>query len=384
MAKQADGRYRAKVTVGHDTDGLPIVKYASGKTKKELEAKKAELRRHYVTGEADIKRDVLFDVYALEWYQVYKEPKIRPNTRVNYEAALSKHLLPVLGGRQLRAISAVELQQLMNSKEGMGRTTIGDAFSILRHVFRRATAAGIIDRDPTLGLTKPTAQTEERRALTDAEDAAVRMIIKTHLHGLMLAILYYTGVRRGEALALRWSDLNYADRMIHIERDIDFSTNDVGEVKSARSVRDVPMPDELFEMLNKVRGIGDNYIILSPRTHSFLGVTTYTRWWEELMESLYESDSTIESIEGRSILTAHYFRHNYASVLYNAGVDVLTAQRFLGHADAKTTLAIYTHLAGEKEKKGAAKVNAAFKKVAGKLPAKNTTDRNPKTKNPTR
>ena len=62
-----------------------------------------------------------------------------------------------------------------------------------------------------------------------------------------------------------------------------------------------------------------------------------------------------------SILTPHYFRHNYASILYRSGVDVLTAQRFLGHTDPTTTMRIYTHLAEETELKDAEKVRRAFR-----------------------
>ena len=61
-----------------------------------------------------------------------------------------------------------------------------------------------------------------------------------------------------------------------------------------------------------------------------------------------------------SMLTPHYFRHNYASVLYNAGVDVLSAQRFLGHSNPATTMAIYTHLSAETEDKSAEKTRLAL------------------------
>lgn len=103
------------------------------------------------------------------------------------------------------------------------------------------------------------------------------------------------------------------------------------------------------------------------------------------MQAMVEADQSIESkivsvqtdengnkAELRaSVLTAHYFRHNYASVLYNADVDILNAQRFLGHADVKTTLAIYAYLSKGKEDINAEKARVAFskeKKVAEKLP----------------
>lgn len=107
----------------------------------------------------------------------------------------------------------------------------------------------------------------------------------------------------------------------------------------------------------------------------FIFVSTNTRLesyrdvWRGLQAALYAADNSMQSAAGRSILTAHYYRHNYASILYNAGVDVLTAQKWLGHADAKTTLAIYSHLSEDYELHNAGKLEDAFsQKVAKRLP----------------
>ena len=82
------------------------------------------------------------------------------------------------------------------------------------------------------------------------------------------------------------------------------------------------------------------------------------------MARMYEIDRNIETRPGEnmSILTPHYFRHNYASVLYNAGIDVLSAQRFLGHANVKVTLEIYSHLSKAKEDENAGIVKTVFSK----------------------
>jgi integrase len=87
---------------------------------------------------------------------------------------------------------------------------------------------------------------------------------------------------------------------------------------------------------------------------------------EDLRAAMYNCEPSIEHTGAnvkRSILTAHYYRHNYASILYNAGVDVLTAQKWLGHADAKTTLSIYAHLSEDFELKNAGKLEDAFSKA---------------------
>ena len=99
MAKQKDGRYRAKITVGTDASGKNIVKYVSGRTKKELEAAKAAARGKYITGANAAPEGVLFERYALTWYEVYKQPHIGVSAQMSYRTALQKHIFPALRAR---------------------------------------------------------------------------------------------------------------------------------------------------------------------------------------------------------------------------------------------------------------------------------------------
>lgn len=375
MAKQKDGRYRAKVTIGHRPDGEPIYKYASGRTKKELEAAKEELLRIHVTGAVDSRRDIMFTDYVMEWYETYKKPHLSASSKQNYTTILNNHVLPAFAARQIRAITAPELQRFLNDLGGYGKTTINYAKTIIQSVFNLAYVSGIIDRDPARALKKPAADSKNRRALTDAETKAVLTVGNEHPEGLILLLLYYTGARRGEALGLQWRDIDFENRTISISRDVDFVANAIGGLKTAYSERIVPMPEALMAVLNPLRGIGETFVLQSPMTHGYLAQSTFVRRWRRLMQALYAVDNSIENkiIKEHtdkagnttqiraSILTPHYFRHNYASTLYNSGVDILAAQKYLGHADVKTTLSIYAHLAENREDENAQKVRDAFK-----------------------
>ena len=363
MAKQKDGRYRAKITVGRDADGNPIVKYVSGRTKKELESAKEELKKRYVGG-VEVQREVTFEQYVTEWYEIYKRPHISYATQKQYESTLRVHLLPELGDRQMRAITANDLQSLMNEKQGLGLSTMNGVKTIIVNVFAKAYAQGIIDRDPSAGLTRPAAKKKDsRRALTDAETKAVLKVADKHPNGLILKVLYYTGMRLGESCGLQWQDVDFKSRTISVCRDVDFKAGCLGDVKTKYSIRDIPMPPKLYEAIFPLRGLGGAFVIPAPGGEHWRN-TPLSRAWLELMAAVYAEDDSIESREtddGRiSILTAHYFRHNYATVLYYAGVDVLTAQRYLGHAKAQTTIDIYTHLNEEKAHKDADKLRSYF------------------------
>lgn len=360
------------MTVGHDENGDPIVKWASGRTKKELQSKKDEIDRTYITGNTDARRDVSFSAYTIEWYKAFKEPRIGIGSQKNYVSLLNVHLLPVLGDRQMRAIRPVDLQAILNSKSYLSASTVDKIYMTIKQIFSEATAQYIIDRDPSLRLVKPSAERGSRRALTEAETAAALYVGNTHPEGLLLLILYYTGVRIGEALGLQWRDIDFEARQVSIRRDVDFKAGQLGQVKTKASLRNIPVPAVLLSELNRIRGVGEAFILPAPETGGFMGSSTFKRRWHRLARALHDYDPTIESnADGLSILTPHYFRHNYASVLYNADVDVLSAQRWLGHSDIATTLAIYSHLSEGKRDKNADKLDFVFgnkAKVAEKLP----------------
>jgi len=157
---------------------------------------------------------------------------------------------------------------------------------ILTNCFTLANAQGMIDRNAAEALKPPKAERTSRRALTTQETAAVQTVIDTHPDGLLLAILYYTGLRRGEALGLRWSDVDFSARTLRVERDIDFVTGKVGTVKTNTSVRTVSVPDELHALLIKTRQIGTGFIIRAPKTGEFWPQATFVRHWRSIQTAL--------------------------------------------------------------------------------------------------
>lgn len=376
MSEKADKRYRAKVTVGHDAEGRPIIKYASGKTKKELAQAVEELKKRHVDGIEERRRDILFGVYAAEWYETYKKPHLSIASRKSYATIFNRDLLPELANRQLRAITAEDLQNLINGKVGRCASDLGYISSILKNIFSLAFSQGIIDRDPAAALKKPTAVKTKRRALTEAETAAALRVMHSHPFGLFLGLLYYTGMRRGEAAGLQWKDVDFKERLIHVRRDLDFKAGGLGKVKTPASIRSIPLPDDLAQMLLPYRGIGEALVFPGPDGGLWANSSLH-RVWTSLMAAMAKAAPDIECKSASlrqdggkpvpvqiSVLTAHYFRHNYASLLYQACVDVLAAQQILGHASPKTTMEIYTHLSEDAAQKNAERVREAFSSAA--------------------
>lgn len=273
-SKQKSGLYRSKVKIGVDAQGKDVFKWISGKTKRELEDTRREVEEYYISG-TGLRGDRLFGEYAEQWYRIYKEPAISPSSRQSYRTALNKRLLPVFGARNLRAILPSELQAFVNNLAGESATTITMVAAALRGIFKAAYVDQIVEHDPTTHLTKPAAKApEERRALTEPERKRVEAVCAGHPQGAYLACMYYLGVRPGECRGLQWGDLDWRNMLVHIQRDIDYKAGGtVGALKTAKSNRQVPIPDPLRAILWPLRGLPDVFLFTGDVNHSPLSKT---------------------------------------------------------------------------------------------------------------
>ena len=256
---------RGKVRIGYTPDGKPISKNVSGNTPEELEIAKQACKEHYLYGR-QIPEDRLFYEYAETWYRMKKEPFISAASRSSYKSMFLRHLLPAFGLQRLTAIDSNQLQEFMNGFAGQSKSTITLAIGILKNIFSNAYAEGIIPRDPTVALVRPKSQTKsERRPLTAEETQRILHIARNHPDGLLLAVLYYTGVRRGEALGLKWGDFDFKEDQVHIQRDIDYvgPTAQEGALKTAAADRYIPIPPELKELLLKKKRPAGEYVFSS-------------------------------------------------------------------------------------------------------------------------
>lgn len=356
--KQKDGRYRAKIKIGVDQYGEPVYKWASGKTTRELEENKAEIRRQYIDG-ISVQKDMLFGTYCVNWYEHIKKPDLRSSTQRNYAHALNTHILPAFGDRQLRSITASELRLYMKRFAGRSKTEIMLINAILYNVFTGAFADGILSRNPAAGLPLPAAApSNARRALTDEETDKYLATIPGNRCGLLASIYYYTGVRRGEGLGIQLGDIDFDARLLHIQREVDYVTNEIGPLKTSQSDRYIPIPPQLMVQLYPLRDtLPDDAFLVHDEDGSFLTRAVYDRMWLYFMidagiavrkptPGLLTQSRDIRAYWS-PIITPHYLRHNYATLLFVADVRPEYAMRLLGHSSYRTTIDVYTHISKE-------------------------------------
>lgn len=368
-------KFRGKVRIGVTSDGKPIDKFITASSKEELETAKQACREHFLLGRP-VPQDKMFYEYAEEWYTIRKEPFISEASRSSYKSCFMKHILPEFGLRRIRAISSADLQLFINSFAGTSKSQITLIIGIFRAIFSSAYAEGLIERDPTVALVRPKAGAKDaRRALTADETQRVLTVINTHAEGLFLAVLYYLGLRRGEALGLKWGDFDFDNDQVHIQRDLDYTSSIAqdGGLKTHAADRYVPVPQELKEKLLAHKGNADEYVFHTSKGRPLPQATFKRMWnrlmlaagcieWRETKEGTSRPDDILKQV--KPTLTPHYFRHNYVTMLYESGVDPLIAMKIVGHTDYQTTANIYTHIKEDMLRKATVDLSSVFKKRA--------------------
>ena len=363
--------YRSKVKIGVDPTGKDIVKYIQGRTRAELRQAREAVIAHYITGQA-LASDRLFGDYASEWYHIKKAPFVSPSSRQSYRTALNKDLFPILGNRMLRAISSMDLQAILNAHADRSATKITVLLATLRGVFRSALADRLISADPTKSLSRPSAApVKEKTVLTPDQRAALERVCRTHPDGHYLALMYYLGVRPGEARGLQWGDIDWKAGRVHIRRDIDYKDGGrAGALKTEASARTVPIPAPLAAILEPLRGLPGAYIAHGPKdAHSPLAKSPAERIWVELMKdagmAVPAPDPGRYGVydvrrEWRAAITPHALRHNYITMCWEHGLDPYETMKLVGHTSITTTLNIYTHLSEVQLSRTAAKLDDMF------------------------
>lgn len=281
-----------------------------------------------------------------EWQSSPQYEKLSPTTIQRYEV-LSNRLSPLFN-EYIKNIKAEDIQDFLldMSYKGYATKTIIHQFSIFKIVFNFARIRRYIKDDETKYVVLPEGKKAvKRRALTEEE---VQTIEKYALSedGLFPYFLLYTGLRRGEACALKYGDIDYDNAIIHVSKSAYYEGNQskIKLPKTENGIRNVIIPQKLLDILP--RGKKEHYIFCHPHNPKQpMTQSVYTRKWTAYLKKT-----------GLNI-TAHMLRHTYATILFEANIGVKDAQILMGHADIMTTNNIYTHIRENRMKETANQLN---------------------------
>lgn len=314
-------------------------------------------------------KPLLFKEIAQAW-QTNAWKKIREGTIACYEAPYNRAVdrFGDCVASEIEPHDILTHLQTLKSK-GLSASTIKKQRVIYKQIFQHAIMDEVygktIRSNPALYVKLPDGlpKAQRREAPEDEIVKQIRAKSRTAYFGMFAFFLICTGFRKGEALAVRWKDIDFNKGAITCGESISYrsGTAKAAPPKTKSGYREVPLLAALSEVLERPAGAADtDYVFYGEDPSKPMPKSTYDRRWrhycidmgfvEDEPESRTSKQGKVYVVHNYTpTLTAHELRHGYATMLFEADVDVYTAKSLLGHADIETTMAIYTHLRNKKK-----------------------------------
>lgn len=352
MYKRKDGLYAQGVRI----DGK--IRFFYGKTEKEVRRKMLEYNKEQEHGKT-------FKHCAEAW-QGEKMEETTQGTTVAYRAPV-KRLVGEFGNKYVNEITPAELKAFLNKMKAQGFKygTIDQHISVLRMIFDYAIneKGSTLRYNPATSLKVPAGLKQSRRNPPTPEQ--LQLIKPDSDMGLFAYFLIYTGLRRGELLGLRYEDIDRENKVIHVTKELCYADSTKGFIKPPKSesgVRDVDLLDVLAAVLPDKK-TGYLFGGSQPLTKS-----QFQKAWLDYCKSIGQAEQRTymkKDHNGKSypqkvwqpLLTPHEFRHEYASMLEDAGITEFDAMSLLGHSSITVTKNVYTHIREDKNKRTGSALN---------------------------
>ena len=376
ISQRADGRYIARYTD----------KYGQRRTLYSFKAKeiKKMLRDAIYEDENGIGGNgakITLDEWYVTWMELYKKKTIKPTSQFKIKSYHEARVSPALGKMYLKDIRLVHVQKFVNSlyDNGLAHGTISNIRFQLNDMFKKAILNEYMKKNPCDGLEIPKKPKVERRVLTLDEQRRFFEFTESYIHINVLKLAITTGMRIGEILGLKWSDVDFEKKIINIDKTIHYSKASsptegskffYTSTKTTASQRKIPMTEETVEILKtqKSKQMKDRVLKGSTwkQNKEFVGLVftssdgspVYYYNVEDSIKKYVEKLNVIEIASAKEEkrepvifepITCHTFRHSYTTRCYEQGIPDKVIQSLLGHAKLETTTDIYTHITEEKK-----------------------------------
>lgn len=292
------------------------------------------------------------------WLETYMRATLKQSTYISYLGYARNHFKPALGNVILKEITPRMLQQFYNYKlmqENLSPKTIINLNLYLHKALSQAVAEGLILTNPAASLNLKRGQKPQIQILTRDEQVLLLRASYEHRYGVFIRLVLATGLRLGELLGLRWSDIDFSSQMLHVRQTLnrlsryDCDDNDEQRTqmvfqtpKSQNSIRSIPLlPAILQDLLvwknvqhEDLRQAGNLYIgsdiIVTNPLGSYIEPRTFRDYYEQILQ-----------LAGLPHFTFHALRHTFATRAMEQGMDAKTLSVLLGHYSVAFTLDTY-------------------------------------------
>lgn len=346
-------------------------KYFRAKTIKEAERKVHEAQVQ-LNGGIDLSNNMTFAELAQQWFDIYKTGALHDRSLETIKGVLNRYVLPSLGAMRVKAIRPIHIQALMNSVSHLSQSTQRKVVNVVNPIFRSAIDNGLITKSPVTsdvkaGGAKPT----ETPPLTQSQMAALLSATEgTKIYPFLLLCLY-GGLRRGEALGVKWADFDFDAGVLTVDRSIVHLMSprrtEVNEdMKTAQAHRTIPLPLPVLVWFRQAEEDSKSDWVLAMGNGEPWSESAFSNAWGAISRRTLHHDETDEKAKVPRTLDfhvhPHQLRHTCVTNWVQQGLDLKTVQYLAGHATLDMTLSVYTHFQVEE------RMSDVVKQIQGQTP----------------
>lgn len=368
IRKRSDGRWEGRYTVGYDPEtGKQKFKNVLGKTQTEVKEKlKAAIEE---SKDLDISRADQFTLaeWLRYWLDNYGKVYLRPSSLTNYTGFLDNQIAnDKIANIKLNKLTTNDLQQFynrmsesgrvqrkesQNKPKGLSAKSVRNIHCFISHAMNRAIDEKLISENPASRCILPKKEQKEieilpltdlQKFFEEAKNSGVFELYYTELA---------TGLRRGELLGLKWTDIDFNVNSIYIQRQITRTDGEVKEspLKTKNAYRQIIVPPEVSQILKekKDRENGFSEYVFSSPTGGPISPDSVLKMLHRVLKRA-----------GLEKVRFHALRHTFATMALQNGVDVKTLSGLLGHYSAGFTLDTYGHITPAMKQDAAEKVGS--------------------------
>lgn len=359
--KRADGRWTAALTVG---DGKRKAYY--GATRSEVQVKLSAALAGLQNGIRPVANErQTVGQFLVLWLENTVKPSVRFSTSKGYESKIRTHLLPALGSIPLTKLTPQRLEAFFNKKlaDGLAPQTVQHLRAILRAALNDALKWSLVARNVAALVDGPRVPHTEIQPFSPEEARALLDAAEGHRLGALFSVAIAVGLRQGEALGLRWHDVNLEEGTLSVHFALQRVSGEfkLVEPKTRKSRRTIALPDTAVAALR------------SHRTSQFEEKLAAGSLWEET--GLVFTTPNGRPLQGQNVTRSfqqllsqvglrrqrfHDLRHACASLLLAQGVHPRVVMETLGHSQIGLTMNTYSHVIPALQREAAASMDAVL------------------------
>lgn len=376
MGKDLKGK-ELGVGISQREDGYYVGRYTSkyGKRVQKLFPKLQECRQWLADAQYQDKHsniDFPESMTVNAWFEYWigiKKRTVRPNTVRNYTERYHHNIEPIIGKKTLGSVNTIHCQTIMNrmADEGYRTTTIYQTRITLYNMLDYAYQNDVILKNPCNKMVKFDigGPSDKKIALTRRQQRDFCKVIKGNTYEYQYRFLLQTGLRTGEMIGLKWSDVDFEARTLTISRSMEYrhSTKEwrIGEPKSKSGYRTIPLTEEAVHILHLQREKNKTFKVIPLEWGEFVflckkGTPVKNSTYDTMLCKLCDK-------AGIQRFSMHILRHTFATRCIEAGMLPKTLQSILGHSNIGITMNLYVHTTEEQKQKEVDQIADALKVV---------------------